>query len=1287
MKCIRTYTIILLSLAASLSGQNTFTIHKDLVWDTAAYKFTSPNGTKLEGYHFTNAVYLNQSPETPHFLETFDLPGNTAFTTRIVSEQYEIVDNPIAAVLQSPEFISPNITVSEAGQRNIGKIFFNPFRRNASGQVEKLVSFDLVIATFKTEANASNRGPSNTYNSILEDGEIFKFFVNKTGLCKLDYGFLKNDLKIDIDKIDPRNIKIFGNGGFMLPQSNNEDRADDLIENGILVSGEDDGKFDAGDFIMLNALGSDQWTQKGNGFSMSKNIYDDKSYYYLKIAPDKGKRLAQSANIESTDYSTNTGNVYDRYEKDETNLLARSKPTSQGGGKLWFGDYFFSTREKSFSNLFQFNKLIKTDTLYLRAGFAARSSNNSYFEILMNNKSFRSTTISGVNIGDIENGYANGGSVNTSTFVSDDNLSVTVKFPQNGTSSEGWLDYIEVNGRAELSLSTNKSLYFRDLRSTKYATTSFTVKNASAATQIWDITIPNSPKLQATKLTGSDLTFGTATSTLRQFVAFSANDAFQKATAVGKIAQQNLHGIDKTEMVIVYHKSFEKQANQLAAYRKNTGLTVVEVDVDKVYNEFSSGAQDPTAIRDFARMLFERSPTVFRYLLLFGDGSFDYKGLMNPSNNSNFIPAYETDQSFAPIEAYPTDDYYALLTANEGAESFGSLKGALDISVGRLTVTTADEAQDVVDKIIRYETNPSTLGDWRNRIAFVGDDEDGNLHTSQVDGIANKVNSRKKVFNQDKVYFDATQRIVSSGGARFPFATEQLNRNVDDGVLTVNYLGHGGPTAWAQERVLTINDINSWSNSNKLPLFITATCSFAGYDDPSRLSAGEQIFLKSNGGGIALFSTVRAVYAHSNERLTNAVFDTIYGRQNNQALRLGDILRIGKNTNSTDTIDSNSRKFTLLGDPALRLAMPRFNIVTSKIREVSINPSKPDTIKAFQKVAVEGYIAQDDGSLYSSFNGTVFVTLYDKAASTKTLGQGDQNSPYNFTIQKTILFKGTATVAAGKFKVVVVVPKDIDYKYGLGKLSFYASNGKLVDAAGFHELIIGGTDANIPNDNKGPVVNVFLNDDKFIFGGTTDQNPLLFVTLADENGINLSNASVGHDLVATLDNNAVNALILNQYYEPYKDDFTKGELRYPLKDLAEGRHSIKIKAWDTVNNSGEGTTEFVVSSSAVSALDQVLNYPNPFTTRTEFQFKHRYPGQLMDIQIQIFTVSGALVKTLITQQSSDGNLIRGIEWDGRDDFGDQLAKGVYIYKVAARLVGSSNTGISDSNYEKLVILR
>ena len=511
------------------------------------------------------------------------------------------------------------------------------------------------------------------------------------------------------------------------------------------------------------------------------------------------------------------------------------------------------------------------------------------------------------------------------------------------------------------------------------------------------------------------------------------------------------------------------------------------------------------------------------------------------------------------------------------------------------------------------------------------------------------------------------------------------------GALVLNYFGHGGPKGWAQERVLGLSDIEGWSNTVHHPLFITATCTFAGYDDPAFTSAGERTVLNARGGAIALYTTVRAVFANSNEQLARSVFERIFQKtETGKFPTLGEVLRLGKNSNSGSFFTNNARKFALLGDPSSKLTIPVFQISTTTINGNPVTESSSDTLKALQKVTIQGQVQDENNNLLSDFNGQIFPTVFDKAITLSTLGQDAKSYPKEFSLQKNIIFKGAASVTNGLFEFSFVIPKDINYEFGEGKISYYAKeNDGLRDAKGNYEnIIIGGTDSNANNDDQGPLIEVFMNNEDFVFGGITDENPILFVKIQDDNGINVAGSSVGHDLSGVLDEDSQNTYSLNDFYEAALDDHTKGTVRFPLFDIPAGRHSIRVKAWDIANNSAEGVTEFVVAESAEAALDHVLNYPNPFTTSTNFQFEHNMSDQLVDVHIRIFTVSGKLVKTIEEQVLSDGYRVTDIAWNGTDDFGQQLARGVYLYKVK---IGSAEEGLSnvviESDFEKLVILK
>lgn len=1272
--------ILLLCLSNSLLAQEPILIQQQLNWSPEPILHNPTGNIEKEIWTFAESYSNDKHPTLPVFSKRFKVPANGFLRVNIVNAQYEaFAKKETKDDVFLKETLQIGTTVEKDRNQHYGKVFFIPIIKQGN-TYQKLVSFELNVVFQKQEtAKAAARGPEHTFNSVLKDGTIYKIAVSETGIQKLDYNFLKEQLKIDIDNVDPTTIKIYGNDGGILPRGISTSRFDDLAENSIQVVGETDGRFDASDYILFYGEGANKWhynTSEGI-FNRETNIYDDNNYYFIKISSGKGKRITMQNSITSTQYTTTAFSDFIRFEEELINLLDNFS-FGQGTGKSFYGDLFETIRQRTYSD-FLFPNIITSEEANLKVAFAGRSNSTTSFNASVSGETF-TASIRRSNTGDIEEEFAHIGLINENFIPTSNSVPVTISYPQNA-SSTGWIDYIQLNVRRNLIL-TSEQMSFSDPKTIDFATSTFQLSDINNNIIVWDVSLSTEPVIQEVELSGNLLNFGANTSALKTFVAFNPSANLHRPTALGNIPNQNIHEIAAADLIIVYPSEFQEAAEQLAQHRRNhNGYEVRTVIVDDIYNEFSSGRLDPTAIRDFAKMVYDRSPK-FNYLLLLGDGSFDYKNIKNLSNPSGFIPVYETDESLHPIEGFPTDDYYALLSDNEGS----TLRGALDIAIGRIPVKTAEEAKAVINKLINYDTNPSTLGDWRLRQSFMADDEDGSLHQRQANEISSKVDNNYDVYNVNKIFLDAFQQITTPGGQRYPTAKEALNNDIFKGILVLNYLGHGGSKGWTQERVLETNDILGWTNFNKLPLMVTATCSFTGYDDPKFVTAGEESLLNPAGGAIGLFTTVRAVYSSQNKRLTAAVFDQIYDKVDGVHPPIGEIMRLGKNSNSADTINPNARKFTLIGDPSMKLALPKYEIITTKINNEVVNANQIDTIQALQKVTVEGFVADASGNPLTSFNGKVFPTVFDKKITVSNLGNDAGSNIVPFEIQKNILFKGVASVTNGRFQFTFVVPKDINYEYGQGKVSFYAQS-EIEDAAGFYnQLMIGGTRADAVVDNEGPKVEVFMNDSTFIFGGTTNSDPTLFVLLSDENGINVSGTSIGHDLTAVLDENTQNTFQLNEFYEAAQDDHTRGIVRFPLNDLEEGTHQIKVKAWDVFNNSSEGITEFVVTSSQEVALERVLNYPNPFTTNTQFQFLHNLsPGQPMEVQVRIFTVSGRLVKTLDANIISNGNQVNGITWDGKDEYEGDLARGTYVYKVSVR---ASNSGtVVNSDFEKLVILK
>jgi hypothetical protein len=1269
---------------------NTAIIEHTFNWDDQPLVHKLADGQSVECYTFEGSAESEEFPGLSFLIKTFPLPATGTLRLQVLETQYEamawqgVPDNA---------FLGESLQFETATYRNregaYGKIAFSPIVRRGSG-FERLTYIKLRATVIPESQSIVTRDP--VFNSVLSEGPVYKIAVTQDGVYKLTYDFLKNDLGMDLDNIDPRNIQLYGNGGGILPTFVGTARIDDLQENRIVIVGESDGNFDGGDYILFYGQGPDAWqlNEEDQIFNFQKNIYDTRNYYFIKVAGEPGIRAQNQSSITNTAYTTSTFNDFSVLNEDKVNIF-HDWAKAQGSGQRWFGDHFKVARDYRYDDVFNFPNLDASAPVHVRASMILRSNRSSSFQLNINGETLTSSTasavtqLSGPNDNTIP--YAHNAAVSQQLLLASGQIDLTVEypFPSGAAESEGWLDFVQFNARRDLRVTGNQ-MHFRDLNTRDYATSTFQIGDINNNYTVWDISDPLAPAIQEGTASGNSFSFGVNTASLRTFIAFHNQDGLLTAEAVGAIENQNVHGVDNVDMVIITPEAFEQEALRLAQHRQDhSGLRVAVVHIHEVFNEFASGRKDPTAIRDFAKMLYERS-SEFRYILLFGDGSFDPRDIYGLGND--FIPVYEND-SLNPIFSYPSDDYYVLLTGTDEDKPLG---GDLNLAIGRLPVNTTEQARLAVDKIIKYDTDPKSFLDWRNRMVYVGDDEDFFTHAPKADNIADIINNITPAINTNKIYLDAYPQVSTPGGDRFPKATEAINSSIFKGALAITYLGHGGSEGWAQERVLNISDINSWTNADRQPLFITATCSFAGYDDAGFTTAGELVFLNPRGGAIGLLTTVRAVYANPNSQLTEEVLRRLYDLETlGRPMTLGEVMQYGKNGFTSTSVTTNSRKFTLIGDPAQYLAVPRFNVATTQIDGQPITTGVLDTIGALQKVLIEGVVTDDDGNIMD-FDGVIYPTIYDKKTVNFTLGQDESSPVFDYELQNNVIFKGRASVVDGRFQFTFVVPKDINYQFGTGKISYYAADTEqMIDAAGSYEdIIIGGTSPDALADDQGPRVDVFMNTQDFAFGGITDANPTLLVVLEDDNGINVVGNSIGHDLEGVLDNNTQNTYLLNDFYESDLDDFTKGQVRYPLSDLEEGRHEIRVKAWDIANNSSEGYTEFVVASSENIALEHVLNYPNPFTDYTCFQFDHNLANQELDILINIYTVSGRLVKTLEATILSDGAIRRDdcVEWDGKDDYGDQLARGVYLYRVEVR---TSNTGTTtltgESEFEKLVILK
>lgn len=1226
----------------------------------------------------------------------------------------------------STKYITENFDVIEANAGIARKITYMfckvvPVRLNkTTGKLEKLISYRLQwqptgeSTTFKN-ANQHNRTQGYASSSVLSNGNSwYKIGTAENAVYKIDKAMLQTILNsgitpIDISSINPNNIKIYGNGGEILSEANSDMHYDDLTENAIFVQGATDNSFDNGDYILFYGQAPNKWKfSPGKNVNMrynnNKHYYSDSVFYFLTIDnASPGKRIALQSNAPSpANYTSNTFDDYAVYEKDAVNLVT--------SGRELYGENFDNTPSYSFNFPFPY---LQNDSVWIKTNLLGRSTTTGgTFNIGYPGGQYPisfGTTGSDYDsdIGDTAVGYDS--FIYNGASNANSNINITVTLATSGQT--GWLNYIWVNARRALTMQGSQ-MTFRDYRNIGANNiTQFNLQSSAQNLRIWNVSNQFSITEQQTTFASNQYSFTVATDSLRQFIAFDGT-SFKTPAFVHQVPYQNLHSHRNYDYVIVAPKQFTSAANKLATLHadpKNENLTSIIVSPDEIYNEFSSGVQDITAIRQYVRMLYKESTVPPQYLLLYGTGSYLQKNRYDPTNTV-LVPAFETYNSYSYIGSKTGDDFYGFLDDNEGVvddngnadyqlSGNASYTNRIDIGVGRLTVKNVNEAEGVANKIqqyyIRSEPTASCCDqatqntpDWRNWVSLIADDANPGAGSSEIvffdqqQDNANTIQAVDGRFNIDKIYEDAYQVETVPGGRRYPDVNAAINDRIAKGALIMGYSGHGGELNLAHEDIIDINQIESWTNINNMPLFFTATCEFSRYDNPAMESAGEDILLNPKGAGIGLFTTTRLAYAFDGSQLGGPFYTAALGFNYHKRPTLGDIMRITKISRP------NYLHFALLGDPALTLSYPREYVQNVSINAHTYSVTTNDTINALGKYKVVGYISDTLGNKLTSFNGNMYITVFDKPSLLNLLDNSQNITcnglpcARNFYQQKSVLYKGKASVVNGDFNYTFIVPKDIAYNFGNGKISYYAQSDNS-DAAGYNtQVMIGGT-SNMPViDHQGPGINLYMNDNHFVAGGTTNQSPFIYALLSDSSGINTSGNGLGHDITAILDANTPQEVVLNDYYQADLNKYQSGKILYQLKNLSTGNHTINLKVWDVLDNSSTTSTDFVVATDAQMALTHVLNYPNPFTTATKFFIEHNQACDVLNVEVQIYTITGKVVKTILQTVQNQGFRTDGIAWDGRDDFGDKLARGVYIYKVIVK----NSEGSHAQKVEKLVIL-
>ncbi len=1057
----------------------------------------------------------------------------------------------------------------------------------------------------------------------LQDGKWFKIPIKASGVYKIDAAFFKK-FKINVAAINPQNIRIFTAETGMLPQRNDALFKSNLQEMAITVEGEADGKFDVTDFIIFYAESPDNVliNKKKKTILHQKNAYSDSSYCFLNFGNTKGKRIQNAKTLTTNGEEIKYFQHFQYREKDLKNMV--------NSGREWVGEYFGTTPSQVFK--IPMNGLVPNSAITINSETMVATTSTANFEVLINGKKAIQHDFDPVGSGRFDTKGRLDFQSKTDVFDIKDSLSLQYVFKPN-KDGQGYLNYFSIQSQRFFQNYTEQTTAFLfDLKPNQNY-------KIAAEENLKVLKISDIYNVEYQPFSSNKSSFQ-ADSAFTKFQLFNDKNLLIP-NSIQAFNNQKIKVYPTPTMLIVAAPSFVIQAEKLATYRKqHDEMDVVVVSTDEVYNEFAGGRQDPTAIRNYVRFLYNQNPNKFKYLLLFGDADFDFKNAYQSVNfdRNSYVPTYQSRESFHPVNSYSSDDFYGFLDPSEGdwiENSSGN--HSLEIGIGRLPVKTVDEAEAIIEKIKYYENSKNVYGPWRTQVSFLADDGDANIHLRDAELLSEFLAEKKTPLSLNKIYLDAFPQLNSSVGAKSPAINAEIKKT---GIksLVMNYNGHGGVNGFAEERIISNGEIETWQNKNSLPLFFTATCDFGRFDSPFATSGAELALLNPNGGAIALLSTTRPVYSSTNFTINLAFYETLANISSID--RLGDVHRQTKNRGIDDIYNRN---FSLLGDPSLKLSFPEKAIFFDKINSKIINK---DTLKAQQKVVLEGSVCKNN------FNGKLVIKVFDKAKQESTLG--NESSKTSFESFQKKLFEGIVAVRNGSFKVNFVMPKDIDYRFGNGRIECYAVNAdSTMDAVGVYKnIVIGGSEKNALADNTAPKIDWTFNEEN-----------QLIASVFDESGINLTD-EIGHEMWLTIDDTLkIKAL---PYYSAILNDYQNSLITYPAGNLKPGKHTAQLKIWDTQNNFKTASFEF--STFENNTLKTTVS-PNPFKEKVQVKVQNVWVGAELKASFLICDATGRLIHESV-QTFQNAEEVLYFDWNS----GGNLRSEKYYYRVRLENQSESKSG-------------
>lgn len=1144
--------------------------------------------------------------------------------------------------------------------------------------------------------------------SFLSYGKSLKISVELSGVYKVSYeDLLRNGILAQA--VESSKIALYGREAGMLPGINYTSYKWGLQIMPIYMHDGGDGIFGPSDYFLFYGQSPIVLEMDNNGLlTHQNNSYSNKSYYFVG-ANHKGenKRIEKRPSQITSNSKATLSSFPDFvvYEKDLENIAI--------SGQAFYGEGFSTSGDALNFNLSLLD--ISPDAL-------PNQSHNTAVRIhtaALTQTGTASFSISGSIKGSISlSATANvnaqlGRNLSMGKFTdyvnhNSTNFQVGLSYNKTSGALKGYLDFIAINYSRSLKLNRG-SLLFRYPNAKEVYT--FSLSGTNSSTMVWDVSNPYDVYIQESEISGSTASFKSGGDSINHtWIAFDGT-VLGSPSIVGVVEAVDLLSYEGVDYVAVSPNDFKLYADSIALlHAERDGYSVYSVVDSLIYDEFAAGIPDPSAIRLFMKTLYNNAlngeGVMPKYLLLFGKASFDSK---NRLGRSNFIPTFEVSHA-QNDENIATDDGFAYMGDDEGLHSeYGSAsykrEGLMDIAVGRLPVSSLDQARDMYAKIERY-TSPykitldknlggatdamSNFGEWRNEISFSTDDDFEYLYERNIN-YTKLINNTNPNINIQKIYADSYKKAANAVNAEYPQANADLKNRMNKGALFVGYMGHSSWEAWGDEKYLTLDDVYNWKPILSHPIMVSSSCSYLLFDQIDKTSAGEVTVLLPNSGAISMFAASRSATVGTIEYAQRDFLLTILNKKStldsNRVATIGDASLYAKDNNRNR---SGIAMFVLMGDPGLRPALPKYEVKTLEINSKDVaSADVPDTIKAYSTVTIKGEISNGSERV-ENFNGHLQIKIFDKPSFKKTLGNSQSRGGYNdiveYQVQKNLIYKGSTEVKNGEFSFVFIVPKDISYNFGNGKLSYYAYSDSCGDASGsFTDIIVGGFNSNIEVDTVAPVVELFINKDNFIAGSYSGAEPILYAKISDKYGLNTTGVGIGHDISLIVDGDNKNPIILTDFFNYDPNSYTSGYLNYPLS-LSEGYHHLEVKAWNIFNVSGTGEIDFGVDSSDKFKITSFRAAPNPVSKDgiLSFGFVHNGVGEIEKYTILIYDQMGKKIASIEGEEfSSFGYSVGPLKWEISKSERAAVQRGIYL----ARLVAYNKNGDKDTATCKFVVGR